>query len=159
MKKIKIVVASLLLFIAICIFSDCFSLERRLFPFEVDNYQKYNIEIEKLSNMPEDSSNDTCYISVILYHITLEKEYRTNDILVKIYSSNGIEDFLPLCQQITDISMLNNSIYISYVAVDKNEITICIDDNGVNHLNIYKSSTNTFIYISDTDSYLITNFR
>lgn len=121
---------------------------------ETEDYDKYNLMFTDTFMYSSESFTDRI---LSLFNVQSSKVIGNN--LVKIYESNSISGLLPMSKKIVELSSINDFIYISYISTDNNEITLCYDDNGLNHKTIYNEDTDVLIYDDNNSPYMISNFR
>lgn len=86
-----------------------------------------------------------------------EKEIGSN--VHKIYTSDVLPEYLYRCHEITEITTLNETLYISYNAEDEDMVILAYSDEGLTELAVYDHQTDTLYHEINGETMVWTKFR
>lgn len=75
------------------------------------------------------------------------------------YSSDTLTQHLKDCLEITDITVVSGTIYISYITNDSKTVCITYTESGIVNQTIYDEVTDTAYFLSPSSNQKCTNFR
>lgn len=119
-------------------------------------YLKYEV------NVPDSFSASDAQQSVMNFVLTqseLTEVKPIGDITAQFYSSATLADYLYDCAEITEISMLNTALYISYCTHGTEEIWLCYNNNGLLNKVVYDNATDIAVETDRGITTQLNNFR
>ena len=73
---------------------------------QIAKYDLYKVCVEKINY---GNNHSTSVINTILSLCQYQESRVSNDFVVKVYISNKLKDYIPLCKKIVDISIMNDT--------------------------------------------------
>lgn len=86
-----------------------------------------------------------------------EKEIGNN--IHKVYTSDVLSDYLYRCQELSEIAMLNETLYLTYYAEDEDMVILAYSDEGLTEMAVYDKQTDTLYHEIDGEKMVWSKFR
>ena len=86
-----------------------------------------------------------------------EKEIGNN--IHKVYTSDVLPDYLYRCQELSEIAMLNETLYLTYYAEDEDMVILAYSDEGLTEMAVYDKQTDTLYHEIDGEKMVWSKFR
>ena len=86
-----------------------------------------------------------------------EKEIGSN--VHQVYSSDAMAGYLYRCQELSEITVMNDTLYITYYCEDEDMVILAYDDEGLNEMAVFDAETDTLFHMIDGNSIIWDNFR
>lgn len=86
-----------------------------------------------------------------------EKEIGSN--VHQVYSSDAMAGYLYRCQELSEITVMNETLYITYYCEDEDMVILAYDDEGLNEMAVFDSQTDTLFHMIDGKSLIWDHFR
>lgn len=77
----------------------------------------------------------------------------------QVYSSETLGDYLYRCHELTEITVMNGSLYITYYAEDEDMVILAYNDGGLFERAIYDAQTDTLFHERDGSAVVWNKFR
>lgn len=132
-----------------------------LTPTEANSYDIYELDLSDFS-IPETTQEMALEPSVKNAILALCDYVDTNvvgEFSIETYSSSILEDYLFNCKEITDISILNDLLYIYYNTINDEMVILCYDDQGLREKTIYDASTDALFNETASEATITSAFR
>ena len=81
------------------------------------------------------------------------------DVMAEKYASETLQEHIPLCREITDISVMNGFLYVCYTTVDNHEIYLAYGENELKSWCVYASDSDSALIREGGTSIFYKNFR
>lgn len=132
-------------------------------PLTVEQAETYAIYEISLSQIPPQNQSqpqsDQSVVNSILSLCSLDKTVQVDSLIIKEYSSNTLSNYLPYCNEILSISLMNGFLYVFYNALDGKEVTLGYSDNGLREKTVYDVATDSAVIEINGGATLYQNFR
>lgn len=107
---------------------------------EIKAYAPYAIDWQAASG--EEATEK----EIILSFCTVSGEKTIGDNVFEIYTSNTLGSYLYKFVEMTEISVLNDYLYIQYTDSDGNSVTMSYTDEGLTEKAVYNPESDTLYY-------------
>lgn len=77
----------------------------------------------------------------------------------RIYSSDILPDYLLRCHELSEITVMNETLYITYYAEDEDMVILAYTDEGLNELAVFDAETDTLYHEIDGTAVIWNKFR
>lgn len=116
------------------------------------NYDVYEVNVNQI---PQEATSGKALIKDrILSICSLDSTTQAGSTTIQLYKSNTLSNFIPYCKSITEISYINNQLYICYDTTNGKEVILCYNNNGLIEKSVYDCATDTaFIESAGTYTY------
>ncbi len=86
-----------------------------------------------------------------------EKEIGSN--VHKVYSSDVLGEHLYRCHELSEITLMNNTLYITYFAEDGDMVILAYSDDGLTEMAVHDADTDTLFHKIDGKCVVWNKFR
>jgi len=86
-----------------------------------------------------------------------EKEIGSN--IHQVYSSDVLGEYLYRCAELAEITLMNDTLYLTYYCEDKDMVILAYNDQGLNEMAVHDDETDTLYHMIDGSSVVWSNFR
>ena len=86
-----------------------------------------------------------------------EKEIGSN--VHKVYSSDVLGEYLYRCHELSEITLMNNTLYITYFAEDEDMVILAYSDDGLTEMAVHDADTDTLFHKIDGKCVVWNKFR
>ena len=108
---------------------------------QVVNNHQYLIDLTLLSTDSTTNPQDA-----ILSYCTLVDSFFIDAYCISVYESNYLAKYVPLCKSITEITMIDDKLYIRFETTDGKSVVLTYLSNGLDELCIYNPRDDTAFY-------------
>ena len=110
------------------------------------NYDVYEVNVNQI---PQEATSGKALIKDrILSICSLDSTTQAGSTTIQLYKSNTLSNFIPYCESITEISSINNHLYICYNTTNGKEVILCYDNNGLQEKSVYDCATDSAFFES-----------
>ena len=86
-----------------------------------------------------------------------EKEIGSN--IHQVYSSDVLGEYLYRCSELAEITLMNDTLYLTYYCEDKDMVILAYNDQGLNEMAVHDGETETLYHMLDGGCMVWSNFR
>lgn len=122
---------------------------------EIANHQLYAVDWKSIPGW-EDGMTEKEFL-LNLSSFQEEREIGSN--VHQIYSSDAMAGYLYRCHELSEITVMNETLYITYHCEDEDMVILAYDDVGLNEMAVFDAETDTMFHMIDGNSIVWNNFR
>ena len=105
---------------------------------QLERYDSYQIPVEEIT------SGEISVIDGLLSLCNYEETVVSGDHTYKTYSSESLKKYIPLCDEITDISKGEDSfLYVSYTTMDNRTVNLIYRDAGLSSRSVRENGSDS----------------
>jgi len=68
-------------------------------------------------------------------------------------------EYLYRCAELAEITLMNDTLYLTYYCEDKDMVILAYNDQGLNEMAVHDDETDTLYHMIDGSSVVWSNFR
>ena len=124
---------------------------------QIEANKPYQVSTEEI---PYEAKGEAAWeMNAILSLCRYESGSTEGEAEIKTYRSDALKDYLPLCSQIIEISMINQMLFIDYETTDNCQVSLCYGEEGLDNRVVYHASSDTAYEENQEGAFIHINFR
>lgn len=121
---------------------------------EITANEAYIIDWTAIPGWQEGMTEKEFILSLCSY----DREEEIGSNVHKLYSSGILGDYLYRCHELSEITVLNDTLYITYYAEDEDMVILAYTDEGLNEQAVFDAQTDTLFHKIDGTAVIWSNF-
>lgn len=157
----KSTVRNCLILIAVCLLVSVGyvlmnrSTSREATAAEIKEHAAYLVDWTAVGGWEAGKSEKEFILSLCSY--VEEREIGSN--VHQVYSSETLADYLYRCHELTEITVMNGSLYITYYAEDEDMVILAYNDEGLFERAVYDAQTDVLFHEMNGSAVIWNKFR
>ncbi len=122
---------------------------------EINAHRVYRVDCSALPGWEAGMTEKEFLLSLCSFQE--EKEIGSN--IHQVYSSDVLGEYLHRCHELSEITVMNGTLYITYYAEDQDMVILAYTDDGLNEMAVYDGKTDTLFHEIDGAAVVWNKFR
>lgn len=122
---------------------------------EIEDHQVYAVDWSAVPGWEAGMTEKEFILTLCSY--LQDKEIGSN--VHQVYSSDVLPQYLHRCHEISEITVLNETLYITYYAEDQDMVILAYNDEGLTEMAVYDSESDTLYHQLDGAVTVWSKFR
>jgi len=122
---------------------------------EIDAHQTYAVDWTAVPGWEEGMTEKEFLLNLCSF----QQEEQIGNNIHQMYSSDVLGSYLYRCHELSEITVMNGTLYITYYAEDEDMVILAYKDEGLNELAVFDSESDTLFHMIDGTSIIWNKFR
>lgn len=122
---------------------------------EIEENAAYLVDWTAVPGWEEGKTEKEFILSLCAY----EKEEEIGSNVHQVYSSDVLGNYLYRCGELTEITVMNDSLYITYYAEDEDMVILAYNDEGLFERAVYDAQSDTLFHDTNGSAIVWNKFR
>ena len=153
--RIWLAVLAVCLLIPLCYVLMNRSTSREATAMEITAHAAYAVDWTQVPGWEADMTEKEFVLNLCSFRE--EKQIGSN--VHQVYSSDVLAQYLYGCRELSDITLMNGTLYITYFGEGQDMVILAYADEGLTEMAVYDSDSDTMFHTIDGTSTLWSKFR
>ena len=122
---------------------------------EIDDHQAYAVDWTAVPGWDAEMTEKEFLLNLCSF----QQEEQIGNNIHQVYSSDVLGEYLYRCHELSEITVMSGTLYITYYAEDGDMVILAYTDEGLNELAVFDSESDTLFHMIDGTSIIWNKFR